>query len=718
MKSSFRTFVFLFLALFIFQSSPAQDKMLTIEDAVIGMWRQYRPEHRRNIQWRPGSHNFTYIIGDKLLSESVQSDEAKEILSLDKLGTAIMARNIEAPKRFPSVTWQDENQFSFETSDHWMVYDLSKDCIVSNIKFPENSENYDYVATKRRMAFTSANNVFITDDKGEVISISNDRNQEIIYGQSVARREFGIEKGTFWSPDGNKLAYYVKDESNVSDYPLIDITTRVASVDNTKYPMAGMKSEETTVRVYNVENGEDVQLQTEGDKEQYLTNLAWTPDNKYILIAVLNRGQDHMELNMYDAKNGKFKRTLFEETHEKYTEPLHHAQFLPGKNDEFIWQSRRDGFNHLYMYNLKGKLLKQITSGDWLVTDVLGFDDNGNHVFIQGTKESPIERHIYKVNMESGETTKLTGEKGSHRAKLSADKQYLLDEYSSTAVPRAYDVLSADGENIRNILTAGNPLEELKPVDMEIGTIKAADGKTDLYYRLIKPAGIDNDKNYPAIVYTYGGPHVQLITESWMGGARGWQYYMAQQGYVMLSLDNRGSYNRGLEFENIVHRQLGKHETADQMEGIEFLQSLPYVDTSRIGVHGWSFGGFMTTKLMLDHPDVFKVGVAGGPVTDWKYYEIMYGERYMDTPEENPEGYENACLNDKVKNLEGKLMMIHGGIDPVVVQQHSLVFVRECIKAGIPVDYFVYPQAEHNVGGYDRVHLMKKVSDYFDLHLK
>ncbi|MEA3448345.1 MAG: DPP IV N-terminal domain-containing protein, partial [Bacteroidota bacterium] len=712
MKSFTRAFAILLNAIFIVQLSPAQDKVLSIEDAVIGMWREYRPEHRRNIQWRPGSHDFTYIIGEKLLSETVQSDEAAKIMTLEQLGTAIMASNIEAPKRFPSVTWQNKGQFSFQSSDHWLLYDLEKDSIISNIQFPENSENYDIRADKRRMAFTSGNNVFITDDKGEVTSISNDRNLDIIYGQSVARREFGIEKGTFWSPDGEKLAYYVKDESNVSDYPLIDITTRVASVENIKYPMAGMKSEETTVRVYDVASGEDIQLQTEGDKEQYLTNIAWTPDNKYILIAVLNRGQDYMQLNIYDAKNGKFKKTLFEETHDKYTEPLHPAQFLPGKNDEFIWQSRRDGFNHLYLYTLKGKLLKQITSGDWLVTDVLGFDDNGDHVFIQATKESPLERHIYKVNIASGAMTKLTSEPGTHSATLSGDNNYVLDEYSSTEVPQAYDIINTDGTYERNVLTAKNPLEEVKPVDMEIGTIKAADGETDLYYRLIKPTDFDPSQTYPTVVYVYGGPHVQMITESWMGGARGWQYYMAQHGYVMFTLDNRGSYNRGLEFENIVHRQLGKHETADQMEGIKFLQSLPYVDTSRIGVHGWSFGGFMTTKLMLDHPDVFKVGVAGGPVTDWKYYEIMYGERYMDTPEENPEGYKNACLNDKVENLQGKLMMIHGGIDPVVVQQHSLVFVRECIKAGIPVDYFEYPQAEHNVGGYDRVHLMQKVSDY------
>ncbi|MFP4664867.1 MAG: DPP IV N-terminal domain-containing protein [Bacteroidales bacterium] len=717
MKIQFRLFVLLLVGLFSLQNSLAQDKMLSIEDAVIGMWREYYPEHRRNIQWRPDSNEITWLSGKSLMSESVSSDEATEIINLEELGTALIAANIEAPKYFPSITWHDNRSFSFSTDEYWLLFDIEKQEVSKQIKLPENSENYDIRAKAGIMAFTSGSNLFVADEN-DVTGISNDRNLEMLYGQSVARREFGIEKGTFWSPDASKLAYYVKDESTVSDYPMIDITTRIASVDNTKYPMAGMKSEETRLYVYDVSSDESIQIKTEGDKEQYLTNVAWTPDNEYILIAVLNRGQDHMKLNMYDAEDGSFKRTLFEEKHDKYVEPQHPARFVPGNNDTFIWQSRRDGYNHLYLYNTKGKLKKQLTKGEWLVTDILGFDRKAKHIFIQATKESPVERHVYKLSMDDGEMTQLTKDAGTHKAKLSSDGKYLFDNFSSVTVPNRYDLLDADGTIIRNILTADDPLKDIKPVSMELGTIKAADGETDLHYRLIKPADFDKDATYPTIVYVYGGPHAQLVTNSWMGGARGWEYYMAQRGYVMFTLDNRGSANRGLDFENIIHRQLGKHETADQMEGIRFLKTKPWVDTERIGIHGWSYGGYMTTRLMLDYPDVFSVGVAGGPVTDWKYYEIMYGERYMDTPEENPEGYDTANLNTRVQDLEGRLMMIHGGIDPTVVQQHSLVFVRECIKNRIPVDYFVYPRAEHNVQGYDRVHLMDKVARYFDDYLK
>jgi dipeptidyl-peptidase-4 len=717
MKFQFRLFAFLLVGLLSLQGSVAQDKMLSIEDAVIGMWREYYPEHYRNLQWRPSTTDFTYIEGNNLMSEPATSDKSKTLLSLDEFGTALIAANIEAPKRFPSISWEHKNRFSLKTDGHWLLYDMDKNEVVKRIELPDNSENYDIIPDKGVMAFTSKNNLMIADEDG-ITNVSNDRNLEIMYGQTVARREFGISKGTFWSPDASKLAYYVKDESMVTNYPLVNITRRVASVDNTKYPMAGMKSEETTLHVFNLETEESIQIKTTGDKEQYLTNIAWTPDNKYILIAVVNRGQDHMKLNMYNAENGTFEKTLFEESHDKYVEPLHPALFVPGSTDKFIWQSRRDGFNHLYLYNTKGKLLKQLTKGNWLVTEIIGFDKGAKNLFIETTKESPIERHIYKLNLDSDKLIKLTKAAGTHSAKLSPNGNYILDNYSSTEVPNAYNVISADGKKARHLMTADNPLSDIKPVDMELGTIKAADGETDLHYRLIKPADFDENALYPAVVYVYGGPHAQLVSNSWMGGARGWQYYMAQRGYVMLTLDNRGSANRGLEFENIVHRQLGKHEVADQMEGIKFLKSRSYVDQERIGVHGWSFGGFMTTKLMLDYPDVFTVGVAGGPVTDWKYYEVMYGERYMDTPEENPEGYENSNLTTRTDELQGKLLMIHGGIDPTVVQQHSLVFVRECIKNRIPVDYFVYPRAEHNVRGFDRVHLMDKVSRYFDDYLK
>jgi len=703
--------------LFITPNGVAQKKNLSMEDAVVGMWRQYYPEYRRNIQWHGDSKHITYVSSDGLMQEHITSDKSECILTLEALNEILESGEISLANRFPSVKWLDSNTISLNINNNYVQIDLKDKQIIRKLELPEVADNKENAPDNRKIAFTSGKNLSFSDSE-ELTQITNHRDLDLTAGQTIARNEFGIDKGIFWSPDSKKIAYYLKDESMVSDYPLIDIRSRVACVDNTKYPMAGMKSEESKLIVFDTKTNAEVEVKSTGDVEQYLTNVCWTPDSKHILIAILNRDQNHMQMNMYRAEDGEFVRTLFEERHDKYVEPQKPAEFIPESNTDFIWQSRRDGYNHLYLYTTEGELKKQLTKGEWEVTELIGFTPKSEDVIFQATKASPIERHIYQLNISNNVIVKLTKTPGVHSASFSPNGKYLLDNYSSIEVPNTYDIIDLNGKLKRNILTAENPLSDVNIGDVEIGTIKSADGETDLYYRLILPPDFNPNALYPTVVYVYGGPHAQLITNSWLGGARGWQYLMAQKGYVMFTLDNRGSANRGASFENIIHRKLGEHEMADQMKGIEFLKSKDYVDSDRIGVHGWSYGGFMTTNLMLNHPEVFKVGVAGGPVVDWKYYEVMYGERYMDTPDENPEGYEANNLAKQCKKLEGKLMMIHGGIDPVVVQQHSLVFVQECIKNQIPIDYFVYPRAEHNVGGYDRIHLMQKVTDYFDTYLK
>jgi dipeptidyl-peptidase-4 len=481
--------------------------------------------------------------------------------------------------------------------------------------------------------------------------------------------------------------------------------------------MAGMKSEEVLVGIYDIKTSNITYLQTGEPVEQYLTNIAWSPDEKFIYIAVLNREQNHMKLNKYDISDGKFVSTLFEEKSDKYVEPLQPMKFLPNDPSKFIWQTRKDGYSHLYLYGVDGKEISQITKGNYEVAEVYGFTADGNDLIIKANKETPINFDIYRVNIATGAMIRISKDAGTHSAIVSADGTYIIDNYSSTKVPNEYVIYDIKGKKINTILSSKNPLADYKLGDMRIGTLKANDAQTDLYYRIILPPDFDPAKKYPAIVYVYGGPHAQLVTDDWMGGAGGWDFYMAQQGYIMFTLDNRGSANRGAAFENIIHRNLGVVESQDQMTGIEYLRSLGYVDMERIGVHGWSYGGFMTTSLMTDHADVFKVGVAGGPVINWELYEIMYGERYMDMPSENAEGYANANLLNKVEKLKGRLMLIHGTSDPVVVWQHSLNFVDKCVEKKVLIDYMVYPGHEHNVRGYDRIHLMRTVTRYFEDNL-
>jgi dipeptidyl peptidase IV len=533
----------------------------------------------------------------------------------------------------------------------------------------------------------------------------------------------------FWSPKGSALAFYRMDERMVTAYPLVNIDTRCATPVPHKYPMAGMKSHEVTVGVYQVATGQTVWLETGLPKEKYLTNIAWSPDEKSIYIAELNREQNEMHLVRYSALTGKKEADLFTETDRCYVEPQHPVLFLPNDPDKFIWQSEVDGYNHLYLYDTTGKELRKLTGGEWVVTKVLGFSKDGNKVIFEGTAPHPVspnmqgtgmQRYIWETDLRTNDIMNcLSWKVGVHRWLLSPSGEYAIDQVSSPSTPRDIDLVRVkDAKVISTLLSAPDPFKSYRMPQIKVGYILAADGKTRLNYRLTLPPDLDETKKYPTIVYIYGGPHAQLVTGDWQNGARGWDLYMAQRGYVMFSVDSRGSANRGHAFESVIHRNLGINEMADQVKGVEFLKSLPYVDADRIGVHGWSYGGFMTTNLMLTYPEIFKVGVAGGPVIDWSNYEIMYGERYMDRPQDNPEGYKNANLKLKAGNLKGHLLMIHGDIDPVVVWQHSLGFLKACVEADTYPDYFVYPRHEHNVTGKDRPHLHEKITRYFDDYLK
>jgi dipeptidyl-peptidase-4 len=584
------------------------------------------------------------------------------------------------------------------------------------ITLPDTAEHIDVCQKSKCVAFTIKNNLWVQYASNKAVAISHESNTGIVYGKSVHRDEFGIVKGTFWSSTGKQLAFYRMDESMVTEYPVVDITTRIAEEKPMRYPMAGMKSHEVTVGVFNIESKQIVYLKTGEPKEQFLTNIAWSPDDKFIFIAILNREQNHMKMNMYDAQTGDFVKTLFEEKNERYVEPLHPLVFI--NNEQFIWQSQRDGFNHLYLYKIDGTLIKQVTKGNWVVTDYLGYDKTSNSVFFISTNPSALERQAYKVNINTGDMQRLTAEEGTHEPIFNAAFSAFIDSYSNTKVPMVMDVKDNTGKPVRNILKSENVLAKYTMPEMSFMTVKAADGKTDLYGRVVKPLNFDSTKKYPLILYVYGGPHAQLVQDEWLGGAALWDYYMAQRGYIVATVDNRGSENRGFEFESCIHRQVGVNESQDQMQFVNQLIKKGFVDEKRIGVHGWSYGGFMTITLMTTFPDVFKVGVAGGPVIDWKYYEVMYGERYMDMPQENPEGYEKTSLLNKAKNLKGKLLIIHGYIDDTVVLQNSLTFIEKCIKSGVMVDYFIYPEAQHNVRGKDRIHLMRKVTGYFDDYLK
>ena len=694
-----------------------QSKELTLKQAVLGQRKEFGAATLRNLSWLPEKAAYTFIKDNNLVEVDVKTQKESVLITLEELNSALTKSGIQTVQNFISIVWLSNSLFQFTNESNYITFDVIGKKVSSVLFFDKNAENTDVSPDNQKVAYTIANNLFVDLANGKVAQVTNDSNLGIVNGQSVHRNEFGINGGTFWSPKSNFLAFYRMDETMVTDYPLVDITTRISTVKNIKYPMAGMKSHEVTLGVYNIQSGNSIFLKTGEPKEQFLTNIAWSPDEKSIFIAVLNREQNHMKLNQYNAETGDFVKTLFEEKSDKYVEPLEPMEFLKTNPTQFIWQSKRDGWNHVYLYNIDGTLVKQITKGNWDVTNVIGFDKSDKNFYYISTEQSPLERHFYSLDVKKGVETRLTTTHGTHFPLISFEQAYFIDVFTSVENPSQIDLCTIKGKFVRNILKAENPFKDFSMAKLEMVTLKTRDGKYNLYGRMLKPANFDPNKKYPVVVYVYGGPHSQLVTDDWLGGARLWEYYMANKGYILFTLDNRGTSNRGFEFENVIHRNLGVNEVDDQMVGVEYLKSLPYVDVNRIGVHGWSFGGFMTVSLMLKKSDVFKVGVAGGPVIDWKFYEVMYGERYMDMPEENPEGYRNADLKNFVTNLKGKLLIIHDDMDQTVVPQNSFTFLHECIKNNVQVDFFMYPQHEHNVIGKDRVHLIDKIIRYFDQNL-
>ncbi|MCB2221585.1 MAG: S9 family peptidase [Bacteroidetes bacterium] len=714
MQMNIRIYLLLLMALTIL-SINAQDKQLTLEDAVY-MNRSIFPKRINQLNWMGKSDYWSYVDNNELIRSRASSNDPQTIANLDDLNAGMADLEEDSIKRFPQFSFLEENKIYFTNKNQLYTYNITTRNLQKVNGYPKEAANTDVCNKTLNVAYTIDNNVYIAAD-GQQTQLTFDENKGIVNGQEVHRREFGIHTGTFWSPEGKYLAFYRKDETMVTDYPLVDINTRIAEVKNIKYPMAGMASHHVTLGVYNLETGETIFMKTGEPKEQYLTCITWDPSEQYVYIALLNRDQNHLKLNKYDVGTGDLVKTLFEEQSEKYVEPENPLLFpenLPGR---FFWFSERDGYNHLYLYDTDGNLIQQVTKGEWVVTDYLGMDEKGKQVFFKATKDSPIEQNLYGVELKSGKITRLSPDHGSHSGMVSHSGKYIIDAYSSTEVAREYKMLNDKGAVEFVIQENMDPLKDYDLGEMSIFTIKAKDS-TDLYCRLIKPSNFEEGKKYPVFFYVYGGPHSQLVNDSWLGAAGIFQNYMAQQGYVVFTMDNRGTANRGLEFEQAIFRNLGNLEVSDQMQGIEYLKSLDFVDPDRIGVDGWSYGGFMTISMILKNPGVFKAACAGGPVVDWKWYEVMYGERYMDTPKSNPEGYENANLLNKVDSLNTDLLILQGTMDNTVVWQNSLNFIKECVSKGKQVEYFVYPDHEHNVRGKDRAHMYEKIRMFFDERLK
>lgn len=712
----FKTMRYSFLLLFtlVLGTAAFAQQKLTLEEAVTGQFRQFAPSTMQQLQWIPGGDLYSFVKDETLWVGGVkQGATDRKILGLPELNALMGNADM---KRMPAIQWLTIERFYFEEKNSFWEVDMKLKKAQKVSSYSAEGANVDFHSASRRTAYTKNNNLFITFNQKE-IAVTNEP-AYMVCGQSISRNEYGISKGTFWSTDGAKLAYYMKNESNVTDYPLTDYSVTPAATKMIKYPMAGGKSEVVYVGVYDVATSQTVKLKMgrlpEND-QYYMTNLTWAPDGKTIYVAWLNRATTDMRFVAFDATTGMETATLFTEHDDRWVEPLFPAYFVPKSPNLFLWISQRDGFNNLYLYDTKGTLLRQ-SKAKFDITEFLGFDLNGNHAFVMATGSNPTESRGYKVNLSDLTMTEITPIAGTHQIKVSENGVFVIDQFSNLTTPNTINLMTSEGRMVSNLHKATDPYAGKLIGKTELFTIPGPDA-TELWCRLIKPSNFDASKKYPVLVYVYGGPHAQMNTNSWLGGASLWMNQLAEEGYLIFTLDNRGSANRGKKFQQVVHRQLGTAEMQDQLAGVEWLKKQPFVDASRMAVHGWSFGGFMTTTLMLKSPETFKVGVAGGPVIDWSMYEVMYGERYMDTPQENPQGYQNSNLTNHVKNLKGNLLMIHGMDDDVVVMQHNVNFLKACVDNKVQVDFFAYPGHAHNVRGKDRVHLITKIVDYIKANL-
>ncbi len=737
MKKILLAFVVLFSGVTLF----GQTELIDLQGVFKG---KYRYDRLPSLQWRPAGNQYSYYDKEKDAVIGVDFAKGKEAELFrfqqfyDYFAKVNGQKNLDAAS-FRSQGGRVSTAFSWK-DDQTLIFDFvnpsDKNTYHATYSFATKSfqialangetetpvdESTDGLI--RISNFEGEEGYFVTNGKEHYL-LCPDTGEHIVFGEPVHRSEWNINEGWYFSPNSGYIAFYRMDESMVEDYPLLqtsdgDGAAHIAYFKNIKYPMAGRTSHQVKVGIFDIAQSFQQKktvyhyIQTDLRDGEFLTNVTFSPDEKYLYITHLNREQNHSKLIRYDVATGKKIGTVLEERDDRFVEPQTRMIFL--KDGRFIWQSDRDGWNHFYLYQFDGTLVKQITKGNWPVLESLGLDEKEEFLYFMTNKDNPVDHYLYSVNLKTGDLKQLTKQSGTHTIVLSNDKKYFLDYFSSLHVPFQIYAGSTDGKTYKKIFESKNPYGNLKLGTDTIFSLKNSHGD-DLYCEMILPPDFNQNKKYPCLVYVYGGPHSQLVTNTFMT-AGVFLNYMAQKGYVIFVMDNRGTNNRGAEFEKCIHRQLGVCESEDQMVGIRYLQSLPYIDKERMGIDGWSFGGFMTLTMVTEHPEVFRSASCGGPVVNWEWYEIMYGERYMDTPQENPDGYAKACIIPKIKNLKCPLLIMHGQQDNTVVQQHSLELLHQSVLDDVQIQYFPYTTHEHNVRGLDRVQMWHKIEQFHDQYL-
>lgn len=708
---------------FIFLQSYSQ-KEITLDD----IWSKgtFRPEYVWGINWmNDGAFYSSMERNEKSVNIIKNSIKTGEKVSTIVNGESLIPANQKAPIDFDGYEFNsDESKILFTTETEGIYRRSSKSVYylydVKSTKIQPLSGGKQMFATyspdANKVAFVKENNLYFKNlSSNKEIQITKDgKRNEIINGWCdwVYEEEFGFAKAFFWSPDGSKIAYYKFNETEVPEYNMQMWGDLYPEDYRFKYPKAGEKNSVVEIKIYDIKTGTITNVNVGEVEDQYIPRIKWTNTSSKLLVYRMNRLQNTLEILQANSATGETK-VIMTEKDKAYVEIFDDAYFM---NSGFIMASEKDGYKHLYYYNWDGKLINQITRGNWDVVELKGVNEDKKVLYFTSAESAAMQRDFYKINLDGSKKTKLTKEAGTHDIDMSPDTKYFIDTYSNINTPPTFKLHDGFTGKLIKQLKDNNALEvEMKEFNFtkaDFFKFKTSEN-VELNGYMIKPADFKETQKYPVLMFVYGGPGINTVNDSWIGSNYNWYQMLAQKGYIVVSIDGRGTGYRGAEFKKCTYGQLGNLESKDQIEGAKYLKTLPYIDNNRVGIWGWSFGGYMTSLCMNIGADVFKMGIAVAPVTTWRYYDTIYTERYLGLPKDNASGYDDNSPIQHADKLKGKFLLIHGTGDDNVHYQNAVDYHNALIKAGKQFDSFHYPNRNHGIyGGNTRLHLYQMMTDY------
>lgn len=717
--------IIIFLSLIIFYHSllsQQRTKELTLDDIFIS--NKFSIKTLRGITWLKNDSAFLYLSTDTLTKQTdiwiyyTFTGEKKKFIDLSSLDSL---KNIFSIQNF--ILSEDENQILFtgvlpsrsiKSGGNFFLLNLKDNIFKQLTNTEEEQSNIKFSPNGKMVGFVRNNNIFVIDlATGNETQLTFDGNENILNGKFdwVYEEEWSIIDGWRWSPDNNYIAYWQLDQTNVPEYPLTFYSNTYPKIKNMKYPKAGENNSRVRIGIINLNSKKNIWVNLGNDSNYYVPRIFWMPHNNKLAVFKVNRLQNKLEILEANPETGNTKLLITEESQTWVDVESASYHFL--KTGKLIWTSEKDGYSHIYLTNLNKKVeTKQLTKGLWDVHKIIAIDESSEIIYFSSTETSPLERHLYKIDFSGKRFKRITQGNGSHNTYLSPNNKFYIDTYSNAnTVPQVllYDI---NGKLIRvieeNNLSA---LSEYQLSRKEFFNFKTSDGIV-LNGWMMKPINFDPTKKYPVLLYVYGGPGSQSVLDQWDRNNL-WYTLLTQKGYIIVSVDGRGTGARGVDFKKVIYKNLGKWETNDQIESAKYLSNLPYIDKNRIGIWGWSYGGYMACMSILLGNEIFKTAIAVAPVTDWKFYDTIYTERYMQTPQLNPEGYKSSSVLNYADKLKGKLLIIHGTTDDNVHLQNSIALIQEFQKYNKQFDLMFYPEKDHSIAGQKtRLHLYTLITDY------